>query len=117
MAKQPAPKATVIDIGVKGDAIDVPATSNVQSGGTLNWKSSLGPWVVVFDGDKPPSSQGPFHDNDRERRPGDGKSRDVRKHAKATTYKYSVALYHEKRQKVYLADPEVIVDPAASSET
>jgi hypothetical protein len=110
--KNAAHRDLTIKIGLNGKNIttDPSGAPHVASGGTLTWECPLGPWAVVFDGRQSPD--GPFEDNDRERRHGDGKSAKVRKHTgHPETYKYTVAFYDDASGDVYVADPEVVVDP------
>lgn len=101
-----------IKIGLDGKHItlDPKGVPHVASQGTLTWECPLGPWAVVFD--ERQSAHGPFADDDRERRHGDGKSAKVRQHkGSPATYKYSVAFYDKASGDVYVVDPEVVVDP------
>lgn len=107
-----APRELRIRIGLDGQNIttDPPGVPRVASGGRLTWECPLGPWAVVFD--EKQSAQGPFADGDRQRRHGDGKSADIRKHTgRPEKYKYAVAFYDETSGDVHVADPEVIIDP------
>lgn len=107
-----APADLTIEIGphpFTEEAIVDHPVAHVEGGGTLDWHCDYGPWVVLFE----PRDSGPFADGDRGRRPGDGKSRDLRDHSSrpGLHFKYTVAFYHEEQGKVYVADPEIIVDP------
>jgi hypothetical protein len=91
------------------EAIVSHPVARVQSGGTLDWDCAYGPWVVLFQ----PYDSGPFTDGDRGRRPGDDRTRTLAEHDTWPNlrYKYTVAFFHAKEGRVYVTDPEVIVDP------
>ncbi|MEJ2678169.1 MAG: hypothetical protein P8174_03730 [Gemmatimonadota bacterium] len=107
--KTAAPKDVRIEIQLQGQKITTtPDRPHVRKGDTVVWVCDH-PWAVAFDGRG--SVRGPFADNDPDRRHNEEKDSHIRGNQgkEAVSYKYAVAVCAG--NDVYVADPEVIVDP------
>jgi plastocyanin len=105
-----APRDHHITIELQGKKVKTtPDSLHVSSGDVVTWDCDGLKWAVSFGGRQP--VKGPFEDEDPERRHNGKTNGTVRANpgTQAVRYKYAVAVYDG--DDVYVADPEVIVDP------
>ncbi len=111
-------KLHTIAIEVTGDTLKVtPPKLEAGNEDEIEWECDE-PWALVFE--PPPDNvrgkpfnDGPFQDNKRVRKNGQGKPNKgkvkAHKGKDRVRYKYTVACYTG--GEVHIADPEVIIDP------